>query len=72
MPTCPLRGIRRAARGGGCAERLCRGSARMGSLAAAHPRAQERDMTASTQIAWATGDGFVPDEMWTAYLATYQ
>lgn len=58
MPTCPLRGIRRAAR--------------MGSLAAAHPRAQERDMTASTQIAWATGGGFVPDEMWTAYLATYQ
>ena len=44
----------------------------MGSLAAAYPRAQERDMTASTQIAGATGGGFVPDEMWTAYLATYQ
>ena len=26
----------------------------------------------ATQIAWATGGGFVPEEMWTEYLATYQ
>jgi len=26
----------------------------------------------ATQIAWATGGSFVPEEMWTEYLATYQ
>lgn len=38
---------------------------------AAHGLTPQR-LAASTQIAWATGGGFVPDEMWTAYLATYQ
>jgi len=38
---------------------------------AAHGLTEQR-LANSAQIAWATGGGFVPEEMWTEYLATYQ